>query len=173
MKLTKKLEKEIMQVYNAYWENYLKGDVEAMHPLLAGDYTQVGSAGGEVFSNKKDAVQFLYDTIDQVAGKLEMRNRSTTLEQQDNLILIHELCDLYALDGKKWVFYSKFRATTLMQEKKEGWKITHQHSSFPDTKTEVGQNIAIDKIAEENLQLREAVKRRTIELEPKKQGTGN
>ncbi|WP_462222741.1 nuclear transport factor 2 family protein [Ferruginibacter sp.] len=81
MKLTKKQEAEILKVYHIYWDSYLKGDVEIMHPLLADEYTQVGSAEGEVFSNKKDAVQFLYDTIDQVAGKLEMRNRKTILEQ--------------------------------------------------------------------------------------------
>ena len=56
MKLTTKTETEILQVHNAYWESYIKGDVEAMHPLLAEEYTQVGSAEGEVFSNKKDAV---------------------------------------------------------------------------------------------------------------------
>ncbi len=160
-------EKAILQVYHAYWDNYLKGDVEAMHPLLADEYTQVGSAEGEVFSNKKDAVQFLYNTIEQVAGKLEMRNRKSILEQRENTVLIHEFCDLYALADNAWIFYAKFRASTLMQQKKEGWKIIHQHSSLPDTKAEAGQNIAIDKIAAENLQLREAVKRRTIELEQK------
>ena len=106
MKLTKQIEGEILKVHNSYWDYYLKGNVEAMHPLLDKNYTQVGSAETEVFSNKKDAVKFLYDTIDQVAGKLQMRNRSTKLEQQDNTILVHELCDLYALDGKKWIFYS-------------------------------------------------------------------
>jgi signal transduction histidine kinase/ketosteroid isomerase-like protein len=167
MKMTKQQEKEIMRVYNAYWDNYLQGDVEAMQLLLDDEYTQVGSAEGEVFLNKKDAVQFLYDTIDQVAGKLEMRNRSTILEQQGELILIHERCDLYALADGDWIFYSKFRASTLQKEKKQGWKITHQHSSFPDARAEDGENIAINKIAAENLQLREAVKRRTIELEQK------
>jgi signal transduction histidine kinase/ketosteroid isomerase-like protein len=165
MQMTKKLEAEILKIYNAYWDNYLKGDVEAMQPLLADEYTQVGSAESEVFSNKKDAVQFLYDTIEQVAGILQMRNRKTILEQQDNTILIHEFCDLFALADNTWIFYSKFRASTLIQQKEQGWKIIHQHSSFPDTKTEDGQNIAIDKIAAENQQLREAVKRRTVELE--------
>ncbi len=167
MKLTKKTEGEIMQVYEAYWAEYLNGNVDGMVPLLDASYTQVGSAEGEVFSTKKEAVQFLVDTIDQVAGKLEMRNRSTKLEEKNQLILVHEICDLYALADKKWTFYSKFRATTLLTEKKEGWKIIHQHSSFPDSKTEEGQNVAIDKIAEENRELREAVKRRTIELEQK------
>jgi signal transduction histidine kinase/ketosteroid isomerase-like protein len=167
MKLTKKIEAEILKVYHTYWDSYLKGDVEIMHPLLTDEYTQVGSAEGEVFSNKKDAVQFLYDTIDQVAGKLEMRNRKTILEQLEDAVLLHEFCDLYALANNNWIFYSKFRASTLMRQKKEGWKIIHQHSSFPDTKAEDGQNIAIDKIAAENLELRDAVKRRTIELENK------
>src|SRR3990170_4446808 len=167
MKLAKKLETEILKVYNAYWDNYLKGNVEAMDALLAEEYTQVGSAETEVFSNKQDAVKFLYDTIDQVSGKLEMRNRSTRLEKQDTLILIHELCDIFVLTDDKWVFYAKARASTLMQQKKEGWKIIHQHSSFPDARTGEGENIAIDKIAEENRQLREAVKRRTVQLEQK------
>ncbi|MGB5377258.1 ATP-binding protein [Muriicola sp.] len=167
MKLTKKTAGEIMQVHEAYWAEYLKGNVEAMAALLDSSYTQVGSAESEVFYTKKEAVQFLHDTIKEVAGKLEMRNRKTSQESQDGLALVHEICDLYALDGKEWIFYSKFRATTLLREKKEGWKLIHQHSSFPDSKTDEGQNVAIDKIAEENRELREAVKRRTTELEHK------
>ncbi len=167
MNLNSQQYEAVMQVYNAYWDNYLKGDVEAMCILLSDEYTQVGSAEGEVFLNKADAVQFLYHTIHQVAGKLEMRNRSTILEQQGDLMLIHERCDLYALAEENWIFYSKFRASTLVKEEKQGWKITHQHSSLPDTRAEEGQNIAIEKIAAENELLREAIKRRTIELENK------
>jgi ketosteroid isomerase-like protein len=167
MRLTKQQEKEAMKVYETYWDNYLMGDVESMAGLLDDDYTQVGSAETEVFSNKKDAVKFLHDTIDQVTRKLEMRNRNTRLDQQGELVLVHELCDIYVLTDDKWVFYSKFRATTIMEDKKDGWKIIHQHSSFPDARTGEGENVAIDKIAEENRELREAVKRRTVELEQK------
>ncbi|MGB5480711.1 MAG: nuclear transport factor 2 family protein, partial [Eudoraea sp.] len=167
MKLTKQQEKELLQGYETYWAEYLNGNAEAMEVLLDDSYTQVGSAESEVFTTKKEAIQFLRDTIQEVAGKLQMRNRSTKLESQEAVVLVHERCDLYARTGAKWVFYSKFRATTFLQEKKDGWKIIHQHSSFPDTKTEKGQNIAIDKIAEENQELRDAIKRRTIELEQK------
>ena len=62
------------------------------------------------------------DTIHEVAGKLQMRNRSSKLEPQDGVVLVHERCDLYARTGTEWVFYSRFRATTLLQEKKDGWK---------------------------------------------------
>ena len=77
MKLTDQREREARRVIDAYWANYVKGDVEAMIPLLDDDYNQVGSAESEVFSTKKDAVRFLFDTIDEVAGKVELRNRIT------------------------------------------------------------------------------------------------
>jgi serine phosphatase RsbU (regulator of sigma subunit)/ketosteroid isomerase-like protein len=167
MKLTKQLEKEVRQVIDAYWDNYIKGDVKAMAPLLDDDYTQVGSAESEVFVNKEDAVKFLYETIDQVAGKVEMRNRMSKVEPFEEFILISDLCDLYVLNENEWIFYAKFRASSLLQKKEGGWKIVHQHSSFPDARTEEGGNIAIEEIAQENLELREAVKRRTVELEHK------
>ncbi|MBS1543556.1 MAG: nuclear transport factor 2 family protein, partial [Bacteroidetes bacterium] len=71
------------------------------------------------------------------------------------------------LDGKKWIFYSRFRASSWFKKTKKGWKIIHQHSSFPDTRASEGENIATEKISRENQQLREAVKRRTKELEDK------
>jgi len=165
MKLNKKLEIEILNFHDSYWDYYLKGNVEGMIQMLDETYSQVGSAEMEVFSNKPDAVKFLHDTIDQVAGNLEMKNRITKIESQGELFLAHELCDVYVKTDEKWVFYSKFRATSLIQHKTGGWKFIHQHSSFPDSRTGEGENVAIDKIALENEQLREAIKRRTIELE--------
>ncbi len=167
MKLTQQQKAEICKAHDTYWNSYLSGDVSTMSDLLSDNYSQVGSAEDEVFDNKKLAVQFLHDTIDQVAGKMEMRNRITTLQQLDELVLVHERCDLFARSGENWFFYARFRASTIMKHQQDGWKIIHQHSSFPDAKTEEGQNVAIDKITAENDQLREAVKRRTIELEYK------
>ncbi len=130
MALSKDQEMEIFSTYNAYWDNYSKGNVEGTASLLAEEYTQVGSAESEVFTNKRDAVKFLHDTIDQVTGKLEMRNRQSTLESLDDLVIIHERCDLYVLADEVWEFYGKFRATTLMQERRDGWKIIHHHPSI-------------------------------------------
>jgi signal transduction histidine kinase/ketosteroid isomerase-like protein len=166
--LTKKVKAEILGVHDRYWSCYLKGDVKTMTTLLAEGYSQVGSAETEVFFNKKDAVKFLRDTIKEVAGKVDMRRRVTKLEVQGDLILVHELCDLYGKADKKWVFYSKFRASTWLKQINKSWKIIHQHSSFPDARTDEGENLAIEKIEEENQLLREAVKRHTVELEQKK-----
>ena len=123
-----------------------------MADLLSEEYTQIGSAEREVFFNKNEALQFLYETIHQVAGKFEMRNRNTSIELLNDTFIVYELCDAYALVDEKWLFYNKFRATTLLQKKKLGWKFIHQHSSFSDSGTSDGQNVSIEKITAENQQ---------------------
>jgi len=167
MKLSQQKEKEIIQAYKVYFDSYVNGDIKSIVSLLDDDYNQIGSAETEVFFSKEDAIKFLHDTIDQVAGKTEMRNRFIKVDPLQELILITDLFDIYALMDTEWSFYAKFRASTLMQKKEDGWKFIHQHSSMPDTRTEEGDNIAIEKVNAENLQLREAVKRRTVELEAK------
>lgn len=167
MKLTKQIETEVRQVVDAYWTNYLKGNVEALICMLDDSFTQVGSAVGEVFLNKNNAVQFIYDTIDQIAGKVDIRNRNTSIHTYENLILVIDLFDLYVLSDNNWILYAKHRASTLLQKNEQVWRITHQHASIPDARTEEGENLAIENLAAENVQLREAVKRRTVELEYK------
>ena len=159
------LKLEILKLHDLYWFSYLKGDISVMADLLSEEYTQIGSAEREVFFNKNEALQFLYETIHQVAGKFEMRNRNTSIELLNDTFIVYELCDAYALADEKWLFYNKFRATTLLQKKKLGWKFIHQHSSFSDSGTSEGQNVSIEKIAAENQQLQNAVKQRTNELE--------
>lgn len=165
MNRTEELKLEILQLHDLYWSSYLKGDISVMVDLLSDEYTQIGSAEREVFFNKKEAVQFLYETIDQVAGNFEMRNRNTSIELLNETFIVYELCDAYALVDEKWLFYNKFRATTLLKKKKLGWKFIHQHSSFSDSGTSEGQNISIEKITAENQRLQNAVKQRTNELE--------
>jgi len=167
MKLSKKQEAKLLKTYKSYWDGYQTGDVKNMAKLLDSNYTQIGSAEAEVFSNKKDAVTFLHDTIDQVAGKAEIRNQSIKLEYLGDHVLVNDLFDLYVLTDGQWVYYAKLRASTLMYEDQGKWKFIHQHSSVPDIRTEDGENLATEKITAENLQLKDAVKRRTMELEQK------
>lgn len=167
MKTQQHVDLESMEVYHSFWEHYLNGDVDEVISLLGYNYTQVGSAETEDFFRKKDAVRFLQDTIDQVAGKVEMRNRNIWYQHLDHLVLIHERCEIYVLRKSDWEFYAKFRATTLLEPQDGDWKIIHRHSSFPDSKTKNGQNIAIEKTSLENQKLRDAVKQRTSELEQK------
>jgi signal transduction histidine kinase/ketosteroid isomerase-like protein len=167
VKLSQQKESEILQAYETYFDSYIKGDTHAIEILLVDDYNQIGSAESEVFFNKRDALKFLHDTIDQVAGKTEMRNRTIKIDSLKDSVLVTDLFDIYVLVEEDWTFYSKFRASTLMQEIDGHWKFIHQHSSVPDLKAREGENIAIEKVSKENLELRNAIKRRTVELEQK------
>src|SRR5688572_18336331 len=167
MKLTKKLEAEVLKAYKAYWEAYFKGDMKTFASMLDDDITVVGTAVSEVFSNKKEALRFYKATAGQLVGKVQFRNRQISLAPVDNNILINEQGDFYALIEKKWIYYGQARVSAILKQTKTGWKLIHQHASFPDTRADEGEQLAAEKIKEENLQLRDAVKRRTFELEEK------
>jgi signal transduction histidine kinase len=167
MNLTDKQELELMQVYNTWWDSYLNGDVETYDSFLDDDFRFVGSTNGEEYLNRKDTTDFFAATADQLAGKADLRNVIRNMDVLDGLVLITDLADAYVLSNDEWIFYSRFRFTCLMRENEDGWKFVYQHFSAPDSKAQEGETLGTEKITQENLELREAIKRRTIELEHK------
>ncbi len=167
MKLTKKLEKEVRQVYMEYWDCYMKGNSKKITEFLDNNVKIIGSTECEVYNNKREVTNFFISTADEVAGKMDFRNRNINLVPLDDFILINEQMDLYVLIDNEWAFYSKVRLSSLLQKKEKCWKFIHQHGSVPDSRTEEGESIAFETMTKENLELRDAVKRRTIELENK------
>ena len=167
MKLTKKLEAEILKVYNAYWDSYVNGDLKTYASLLDVEFKFIGSTEAEPLLNKKDSLKFLEATAEQLRGKAEFRNRNIKIETADDLVLITELCDGYILIGSEWNFYSRFRLSSMLKKKKGNWMFIHQHVSMPDAKAKEGESYGLELVRTENIQLRDAVKRRTIELENK------
>lgn len=142
--------------------------------FLDDNLTVYGTAESEIFRTKKDAVKFYTATVDQMTGKADFRMRKISVKTVGDTIVINELNQLYVLIEKEWTFYGQARITAIFELKDNTWKLVHQHGSFPDSRTEEGgAQIAAEKIKEENQQLREAVKRRTIELENKNRGAGN
>jgi signal transduction histidine kinase/ketosteroid isomerase-like protein len=164
---TKKQEAEILKTYYAIWDAVLKGDMKTFASYLDNHVTIYGSAEGEIFNTRKAAAKFYTATADEMTGKVDLRNRKIGVKAFGNAALIHEECDLYVLTGKDWAFYGHARITEVLKREGGTWKISHHHTSFPDHRTEAGQQFAAEKIQAENLQLREAVKRRTVELETK------
>ena len=167
MKLTKKLEAEIRKLYEVYWNSYINGDLETYASLLDEEFKFIGSTEAEPLLNKKDSLKLLDAVKEQMAGKAEFRNRNIKVELVDELILVSELCDGYILIGTEWNFYSRFRLSSLLTKKRNKWKFIHQHVSMPDSKAQEGEAYGLELVRTENIQLREAVKRRTIELENK------
>ncbi len=165
MKLTKKLETEILNLYHKYWDAYLNGNMRVMSSLMDENIQMIGSGMGEVFRNKKETVKYYKATADQVSGKSEVRNKKITVKLVGSNILITEESEFFVLIDKIWTFYGQARISTLFGKSKNEWKIIQQHGSLPDSRTEGGEQVNTDKIKEENLRLKEAIKRRTIELE--------
>jgi signal transduction histidine kinase len=165
MKLTKKLEAELKELYVAYFESLFNANVRKYKSFLDDDFKQIGTTLEEVWFSKTEAGKYLEKHVKPVAGKIEFRNRNIRIEAVDKLVLITELADCYVNIDGVWVFYDRARTSSLLQKRVSDWKFVQQHISFPDSRTEEGQTVALEKIKAENIQLRDAVKRRTVELE--------
>ncbi len=167
MKLTKKQEIEIWQVYDTWLYSYLNGDVKTYNKYLDKDYHFIGSTDNEEFLNKKDTTNFFKATADQLAGKCDLRNETKIIEKFEELVFITHLFDAWFKTGEDWAYYGRFRFTNTLKKNKEGWRFIYQHFSTTDSKTDEGETIGFDKVSAENQELREAIKRRTFELEQK------
>ncbi len=167
MKLTKKLEAEILEVNKAYWESYINGSWKKSASFLDDNIKMIGSTEDEVYYNKKEATKFFKNTAKEVKGSIEMRSRKIEVIPVAPYIMLNEETDLYIKTSEAWVFYSKVRLTSLMRKTVKGWKFIQQHGSVPDAKVNDGESIGFNQISKENLELRDAIKRRTAELELK------
>ena len=167
MSIDKKIEASVLKVYDTWLYSYLNGDVKTYDAYLHDDYHFIGSTNNEEFLTRKDTTQFFASTAEQLAGKCDLRNETQTLEQFGELIFITHVFDAWFLNETDYSYYGRFRFSNVLREDKEGWRFIYQHFSTPDSKTEDGETIGFDKINEENQELREAIKRRTFELEQK------
>ena len=165
--MTEKIKKEVLKIYDKWLHSYLNGDVQTYDKYLDDDYHFIGSTNNEEFLNRKDTTQFFAETADQFAGKTELRNETKTFEQFGELAFITHVFGAWFLSEKEWVYYNRFRFSSILSENKDGWKFIYQHFSNPDSKADAGESIGFDKINEENKELREAIQRRTFELEAK------
>ena len=165
MKRTNEQEAEVLNAYHAYWNSYLSGDMETFALVLDENCHIIGSTEFDVFDNKKSAVDFYSATAEQIADKADFRNRKIKVLPYADSVMVHETCDFYLLADGEWHFYGHVRLSTLLGKRENDWKIIHQHGSLPDAKTDEGEQTGIEKVKEENRLLREAVKRRTVELE--------
>ncbi|MGB5369293.1 MAG: ATP-binding protein [Flavobacteriaceae bacterium] len=167
MKLPIAEENEVRQVYDTWLKSYLNGDIKVYDSYLDPEYRFIGSTDNEVFLNKKDTTNFLKATADQLAGKAEVRNSVKTVEKLGDLVFITELFDAYFLNDAEWAYYGRFRFTSALRKKKNGWRFVYQHFSMPDAKAQEGETLGTEQITKENQELRDAIKRRTVELEQK------
>jgi signal transduction histidine kinase/ketosteroid isomerase-like protein len=167
MKLTKKKKEEVLEIYTIWLHSYLNGDVATYHQYLDDAYHFIGSTNNEEFLDRNATTNFFEATADQLAGKCQLKEEKKTVEAFGDLVFITHVFDAWFLNGSEWTYYSRFRFSSVMQEKKAGWRFIYQHFSTTDNKADAGETIGFDKVTLENQELREAIKRRTVELEAK------
>ena len=167
MRITKKLTAEIKEVMNTYWDSYMLGDLKKWASYLPKDYKNIGTTQEEIWNSKEEVVDYTLAVAEQMIGMAEFRNKETQIIPYDPYIMVHELGDLFVKIDGTWSFYAKFRLSSLLKKTTSGWKIFHQHGSYPDSKTQEGEAFAFDTLKTENRKLVEAVKDRTAELESK------
>lgn len=165
--MTKKTKAEVLSVYEKWLHSYLNGDVVTYDSYFDKDYHFIGSTDNEEFLSKRDTTQFFADTAEQLAGKCDLRNETRIIEKVEGLVFITHLFDAWFLNGNDYAYYGRFRFTNALKKNKEGWRFTYQHFSTPDSKTAEGDTIGFDKVSAENRELKDAIKRRTFELEQK------
>ena len=167
MKINTKQKKEVIEVYEIWLESYLNGDVKTYGFYFDDEYRFVGSTRNEEFLNRVDTIEFFKKIADQFAGKTDLKNSVRTVELIDGIVFVTELFDAYLQIESDWKYYGRFRFTSALSEKKVGWRFIYQHFSMPDSKAEEGETIGVEQISKENQELRDTIKRRTIELEQK------
>ena len=165
--MTKTQQKVILAILNDYWECYLNGDWETAVSHLDDEVRIIGSTEAEIYKNKAEAIEFFKASQAEIAGKLQVRNKQSELMAVGDLVLSEEHLDLFIDTGGMWNFYSRIRVSSLLRNTGGGWKIIHQHGSVPDNKVTEGETVGFEQVSKENQELRDAIKRRTAELEYK------
>ncbi len=167
MKVTSEIKAEILQVMDDYWHSYFSGDLETWASYLTDHYRNIGTTKEEVWHCKQDIVDYTLRMIDQMLGMADWRNKTVDIIPMAPYVMVHELGNLYIKAEEGWVFYAQLRLSSVLEKTENGWRILHQHGSFPDAKADEGEAFGYDALKIENKKLRDAIQSRTLELEHK------
>jgi signal transduction histidine kinase len=158
---------EIKQIYDTWFHAYVNGDIKTYAHYLHDAYRFIGSTSNEEYLNKEDTISFFEKTAHQFSGKIDSRNIEWTISQFGALYFITHFVEAYFLNNGDWDYYGRFRFTSVVTKTADGYRFIYQHFSMPDAKADEGETIGFDAVANENIQLKEAIKRRTAQLEQK------
>lgn len=164
---------EIKQLYDTWFQAYINGDVRTYGSYFDDDYRFIGSTSNEEYLNKKDTILFFEATAYQFSGKIDSRKVEWTISQYGGLYFITHFVEAYFLNNNNLDYYGRFRLSSVVTKTADGYKFIYQHFSMPDSKADEGETIGFDAVANENIELKEAIKRRTAQLEQKNEELQN
>src|SRR5688572_14086364 len=104
MKLTKKLEAEVLKAYNECWMAYLKGDLKTHASFLSEKFKIIGTSEGEQYDSKKEWISYCKKTINQFAGVIKKRKNNIKLLSSAEGVMVIENAHLYVLIDDTWTF---------------------------------------------------------------------
>ena len=164
---------EIKQIYHTWFQAYINGDVQTYGSYFNDDYRFIDSTRNEEYLNKKNSILIFEATAHQFSAKIDSRKVDWTISQYGSLYSITHFVEAYFLHNNNWDYYSRFRFSSVVSKAANGYKFIHQHFSMPDSKADEGETIGFDAVSNENIQLEEAIKRRTAQLEQKNEELQN
>ena len=88
MQLTKKLEAEIKEVMDDYWNSYFEGKLDHWATYLVDDYRNIGGTEEEIWDSKKEIIDYTHRVIDQLKGASEIRNKQTQIIPYDPYVMV-------------------------------------------------------------------------------------
>jgi hypothetical protein len=91
MKVTKKLEAEIKQVMDTYWQSYVQGDLKTWASFLPKDYRNIGTTQEEVWNSKAEIVDYTHAISDQMVGMAEFRNNQVQIIPYERTLRLSEI----------------------------------------------------------------------------------
>ena len=141
------------------------GDKEKFASSFTKDTIGIGTTEEEIFRSQEDVRAYFNQMSDQLIGKIDLRNREIKAIPIDDLYLIVEFCDIYLLVKDEWTFVSKGRFSMLFREEEGRFLCVFQHASVPDSGTVPGETIPYQKLMGEFDEMKEQVRKRTIELQ--------
>ena len=167
MKISKKLQSEIISFMDRYWDSYIKDDFRKWVSFLSVSYKNIGTTKQTIGKNKKEIMKFTGEIDGEMVDKFEIRGKQTDIFEMTPYIMVQEVGDVYLKRKADWTFFSKLRLSSILQKNGSGWKIIHQQGSYPEPGTSGVGAFAYEKLRKQNVKLHNAIKRRTIELESK------
>ncbi len=160
------LEQEVLAAYKSFMAIAFSGNTQEFLSIHDEVPLIIGTTAEEWFESKGQLKQYYEKITGQIVGKLDFRNREIKAKPiEQHHFLITEKSDLFVeLDGD-WIFLSPFRTSVILRKSEGKWWIFHQHASVPDQHTVAGESLPYAKLKGEYDELKEAIKKRTIELE--------
>lgn len=138
-----KTTKQVIQVYDKGLYRYLIGDVKTYDSYFDDAYHAMGITQNEGFLDRSATTQFFADTVDQIAVKCELRNKTLNMEQLGDSIFITPLFDTRFNLYRDRNFDSRFRFISAFEDKRRTGTLLTDISLYPIPKVKKGKPLGL------------------------------